>query len=135
MRRLRPGGPGVKPATIKERSDKATNGRSSTKKLLRGSAPSTLPLCCGRSGLAQRALRLLGEALKRCGIVHRQVSQDFAVELHACRLQSVDELVVAQAVQLGGSADAHDPQRTEVALFLAASSVGKLQAALDGLLR
>src|SRR5262249_31758860 len=86
-------------------------------------------------GPAESALRLLGEALKGSGIVHRQISQDLAVELHARRLQSMDELVVAHAVQLGGRADAHDPQRTELTLFLAASGVSELQPALHGLFR
>src|SRR5262245_41600515 len=82
---------------------------------------------------AESALRLLGEAVKGGGIVDRQVSQDLAVELYARCFQSVDELVVAHAVQLGSCADTHDPQRAELALFLAPSGVGKFQAAFYGL--
>src|SRR5262249_24901546 len=47
----------------------------------------------------------------------------------------MDELVVAHAVQLGSGADAHDPQRPVLALFLAASGISELQAALHRLLR
>src|SRR5215470_19178617 len=84
---------------------------------------------------AKSALRLLGEALKGGSIVDSQISQDLAIELHARRLQSMDELVVAHAVQLGSGADAHDPQRPVLALFLAASGISELQAALHRLLR
>src|SRR5581483_2883838 len=79
-------------------------------------------LCCP----AECALRLLGEALKGARIVHRQVTEDFAIQFHARLFQSADELVVIQSIQAGGGANAHDPQRAVLALFLPASSVGKL---------
>ena len=49
--------------------------------------------------------------LKLAGVeLDRKIGQDLAIELHARCFQSVDELVVAHAVQLGSGADAHDPQ-------------------------
>src|ERR1700722_19239555 len=82
---------------------------------------------------AESALRLLGEAFK-CGCVPDcQVGEYFTVEFHASLLEAVDELVVAHPIQLGGGADAHDPQRPELPLSLLASRICELQAALDGL--
>src|SRR5215472_17163870 len=76
--------------------------------------------------------RLLGEALKGAGIVDREIGKDLAIEVHSGSLEAVDELVVAHPVQLGGSADADDPQRAVLTLFLFAPGVGKLQPALHG---
>src|ERR671923_1363887 len=84
-------------------------------------------------GPAESAPRLLGEAFKGAGIAHCQVGQDLAVQFDSALLQPVDELAIAHPVELGGGADAHDPQRTVLALLLAASSVGKLQPAFDRL--
>src|SRR3954466_5180662 len=81
------------------------------------------------------AFRLLGEALKGCGVFDREVSQDLAVELQARRLQAVDELVVAHAVQLGRGADADNPQRAILTLLLLASGIGELQATIDSFFR
>jgi hypothetical protein len=50
-------------------------------------------------------------------------------------LESVDELVVAHPVQFGGGADADDPQRAVLALFLFASGIGELQSAVNGFFR
>src|SRR5579872_7056454 len=88
--------------------------------------------CSGllRFSRRQSRLGLLGEALEAGGIVDRQVRQNFAVEIHAALLEPVDELAVAQAVELGGGADAHDPQRAILPLFQPPSGVGKLQPAL-----
>src|SRR6266567_6419843 len=82
-------------------------------------------------GPAESALRLLGEALKRAGIVYRQVGQDLAIQFHAALLEPVNELVVAHPVQLGGGADAHDPERAGLPLSLLASGVGELESAFD----
>src|SRR3974390_949062 len=83
----------------------------------------------------QRRLGLLGQALKSGGIVDGEIGEDLAVELDAGFLQAVDEAVVADAVQLGGGADADDPQGTVLALALFASGVSKLEAALDRFFR
>src|SRR5579871_3327364 len=86
-----------------------------------------------RVGLRGRALRLLAQRRKPRWVVHRQIGQNLAVQFDARLLQSTDELAVAEAVQLGGGADAHDPDGAELALFLLAAAVGELQAAFDGL--
>src|ERR671923_1636429 len=80
---------------------------------------------------AESALRLLGEALKGAGIIDGQISKNFAIQLHATLLQTVDELAVAQPVLLGCSPNTYDPQRAELAFFLAAAGVGKFQPTLD----
>src|SRR4051812_26593349 len=81
----------------------------------------------------ESALRLFGKALKRCRIFHREVGENFAVELDARLLQAIDELAVADAVQFGGGSDAHNPQRTILTLALLTSGVGELQPAIDRL--
>src|SRR5438270_9622865 len=88
---------------------------------------------CGLRCPGESALRLLGEAFKGTGIVYRQVGQDLAVQLHAALLQAVNQLAVAQAVELGSSADADDPQRPVLTLFLTATGVSELQPALHRL--
>src|SRR5580704_1606783 len=80
-------------------------------------------------------LRLLRKARKRARIVNRQIGKDLSIQLYASLLQSMDELAIAQAVQLGGRADAHDPERAVLALFLFASRIGKLKSAVDGFFR
>jgi hypothetical protein len=47
----------------------------------------------------------------------------------------MNELRIADAIELGGCTDADDPERAELTLFLAAADVGELEAALDGFLR
>src|SRR5271166_791325 len=84
---------------------------------------------------AQSALRLLGEALKRGRIFNREISKDLAVEFDTGSLQAVNELAVAHAVQFGGGADTHNPQRAELAFALFASGVGELQTAIDRFFR
>src|SRR5882762_2096115 len=81
---------------------------------------------------AERALCLLGEVLKGARVFDRQVGEDLAIQFNASFLQTADELAVAHAVQLGGGANADDPQRAVLALLLFTPGVGKLQAALDG---
>ena len=86
-------------------------------------------------GLCRGGLRLLAQRRKSSRIVDRQIGQDLAVQLDAGLLQAVDELAVADAVQLGGGADAHNPDGTVLALLLLAAAVGELQPALDRLFR
>jgi len=77
---------------------------------------------------------LVDESGEASCVLDGDVGEDLAVQFDASLLQAVDQLRVAEVIQLGGSRDAHDPQRTELALLLLAACVGKLQAALDGLL-
>src|SRR5579862_308891 len=80
---------------------------------------------------AESALRLLGKALKRSGVVHRQIGQDLAIQFDSTHLKPMDELVIAHSVQLGGGADTHDPERAVLALSLLASRVGELEPAFN----
>src|SRR5688572_2128959 len=66
-------------------------------------------------------LGLLGDLAERSDVVHRDVRQRLAVQLDAGLQQAVHEAAVAQAVHAGGGVDAHDPQRTELALALLAA--------------
>src|ERR1700719_2595177 len=86
--------------------------------------------CWFLRGLAESALSLLGKALKRAGIIYREVGQNLAIQFDSAFFETVDELVVAHPVQFGGGADAHNPERAVLPLFLFASGVGKLEPAL-----
>src|SRR5581483_896602 len=86
-----------------------------------------------RVGLRCR-LRLLAKLGEPRGIVHRQVSEDLAVEFHPALSQPADELAVAHAVLAASRGNANDPQRTELALLLPPARIGKLQPALNRLL-
>ena len=79
----------------------------------------------------QRRLGLFHQVLKPSRILHGDVGEDLAIQFDARFFQPVDELVVAQSIQLGGGADAHDPQRAVLALALLTARVGELQSALD----
>ena len=78
-------------------------------------------------------MRLFAQRRKPGGIVDRQIGQDLAIQFDAGLLQSIDELAVADTVQLGGGADAHNPDRTELALLLLAAALGELQSTFYGL--
>ena len=47
----------------------------------------------------------------------------------------MNELRIADAIELGGCPNADDPERAKLTLLLAAADVGELEAALDGFLR
>ena len=83
---------------------------------------------------SQRGLGLVHQIGKPGGVLDGDVGEDFAVQFNAGLLEAVDELRIAEVVQLGGGGDADNPERTELALLLLAAGVGKLQAALDGFL-
>src|ERR1035438_1453654 len=59
-----------------------------------------------------------GHQLLESGIVFEgDVRQNLAIQVHAGGLQAVQELAVGKAGGAAGGVDAHDPQRTVVALF------------------
>ena len=82
---------------------------------------------------AESAPSLLGEALKGCGVPYREIREDLAIQFDSGFFQAVDERVIAHSIQLGGGANAYDPQRSILPLALFASTVGELQAAFDRL--
>src|ERR1700733_12431104 len=107
-------------------------------KRARSLAPSPISLQPNLSSggvVGQGFLGVSDERSEGCGVVHREIGQDLAVQLHSRGLEAVNELRVADAVHLGGGVDAHDPQRAVLPLLLLAAAVGELQSALDGFLR
>ena len=60
----------------------------------------------------------------------RQIGEDLAVELNSGFLEAADEPAVADAVVNATGIDAHDPQRAELTLLLAASDERGFQSAL-----
>src|ERR1035437_4474900 len=87
----------------------------------------------GMGGLRRGGLRLLAQRRKSGGVVDSQIGQDLASQINTGFLQTMDELAVAGAIQLGRGADAHDPDGAVLPLLLLAAAVGELQAALDRL--
>src|SRR4051812_2481651 len=85
--------------------------------------------CC----LRQRGLGLFGEGAKARSVMNGEIGKDLAVEFDTGLLESAHELAVAKAISVGTGADADDPERAVLALFLAASGVGELQCALNRL--
>src|ERR1700683_254367 len=81
--------------------------------------------------LRHSRLCLFNQFGKSRGIFHGDIGENLAVELDAGLFQSADEARVACAVQLACGRDAHNPERSELALLFAAALVGKLQAALN----
>src|ERR1035441_5222317 len=80
--------------------------------------------------LRQRRLRLLRQTGKRRRVLDRQVRLNLAVQFHPGLLQTVDELVVAQPVQLGSRANPYDPKRPVLPLPLLPSTVCELEPTL-----
>jgi hypothetical protein len=83
---------------------------------------------------ARGGLGLLGDLAERRDVVDRDVGQGLAVQLDVRLQQAVHEAAVAQAVHAGRGVDAHDPQRTELALALLAADVRVLRGLRDRLL-
>src|SRR5947207_14181847 len=90
---------------------------------------------CRLRCLIMSALGRLNQREESRWIIGGDVSQNLAVQFHSSFLQTADELVVAQALCPGRSADAYDPYGAVLALFLLASGVGELEPALHGFFR
>src|SRR5207342_3902149 len=89
---------------------------------------------CDAGLRGESRLGLLGDLAERRDVVDRDVGQGLAVQLDVRLQQAVHEAAVAQAVHAGGGVDAHDPQRTELALALLAADIRVLGSLGDGLL-
>src|SRR5581483_4466237 len=68
---------------------------------------------------------------KRLGVVHGDVGEHLAIDLHARLVEAMDQLGVAQALAARRGVDAHDPKPPEVALARAAIAVGVPSRAHD----
>src|SRR4051812_42219709 len=83
-----------------------------------------------RFGL-QSSLRQLDQFLKRCSILRRDVSDDFAVEAALGGFEAFHETAVSHAGSAAGGVDAHLPERTERALLGFAITVGILHTVVE----
>ena len=86
-------------------------------------------------GLGECALGLIGERGKTSRIVDGEVGQNLAIQVDAPQFETVDELRIADPVELGGCADADDPEPAELTLLLLAADVGEFETAFNGFLR
>src|SRR6202007_1412242 len=68
-------------------------------------------ICLRCGGVAQSGFRLLHESGEALRVVDGDVSENLAIQLDTRFFEAVDELRVADVVQLGGGVDAHDPER------------------------
>ena len=89
----------------------------------------------GLSALRQGRLGSRRERRECRRIIGCNFRQHLAIEFYSGLLQSVDELAVADSVQLSGGVDAYDPDGTVLALLLLATRVSELESALDALFR
>src|SRR5215469_12333232 len=84
---------------------------------------------------SRRGYRPLGgfcQSAKTSRVVDCDISKNFAVQFDPGLFQAADKPVVADAVLLGGCADAHNPDGAILTLFQAAARVGKLETAFHG---
>src|SRR6516164_8256186 len=107
----------------------ATAARASCVRAVR-SAKSGPPSAHPEGGLC-----LLCQRTKGRRVVHRDVSEHLAVDLHASLVQAVDDAAIGEAVDTRRRVDARDPERAELALVLPPVAIGVLPGLDDGLLR
>ena len=103
--------------------DRAALDRSANRTISKrapGSLRTPFPCSCpeglrrlGGVVLGQRGLRLGDDRREGFGFVHRNVGQDFPVQVDVGELQRVDELAVGQAFRADRRVDALDPQGAE----------------------
>jgi hypothetical protein len=109
-------------------------------------ADSKKPRCGGRGFLqiqfrvglsGQRRLSLLYDRCKCFGLVHGQISKNFAVHFDTGQVQAVDEAGIRQLGVMGAHSrvDPLDPQGAEVALAVLAVTGCVLVRLVDGLTR
>ena len=68
-------------------------------------------------------------------VVDGEVGQNLSIQVDTTQLKTVDELRIADPVELGGCADADDPEPAELALLLLAADVSEFETAFNGFLR
>jgi hypothetical protein len=94
-----------------------------------------------RNDLRSRAARLqdlfhfAGQMRERCGLVHREIGQNFPVERYVRQFQTVHELAVAQTVCASGRSDPDYPQRAKVAFPELSARKSEVQRPRDLLFR
>ena len=81
-----------------------------------------------------RVLDLVHDGLEGLGVVHGQVGEHLAVDLHASLVDEAHELGVAEVLEASGGVDTLDPEGAEVALLGLTVAVGVGQALLPSVL-
>src|SRR5678815_4559155 len=69
------------------------------------------------------------------GILQGDVRQNLSVEIDSCHLQAMNKLVVVESVLARCSADADNPQLSELALADSSVAIGVAQRLFNGLFR
>src|SRR5262249_19844760 len=87
------------------------------------------------SGPGRGVLHGRDERGERRRVVHGQVREDLPIDLHALRLQPIDEPRIRQAVRADGRVDPRDPEAPELTLAVAAIPVRVHPGVTDLLLR
>ena len=79
-------------------------------------------------------LHLIHDSLESLRIVYSEVSEHLTVDLNACLVESTHQSRVAHVLQTCSSINTLNPQRTEVALFVATVTISIGQTFLPGVL-
>src|ERR1700712_1054143 len=87
-----------------------------------------------RLGGLEAGLRLGRESSETERVVGGDVSKDLAIQAVAGVLEAIDKGRVAHTIDASSGANADDPERAELALFLFTADVGEFQAAFNGFL-
>src|ERR1700694_6050390 len=85
--------------------------------------------------LGAGCLSLLDKGSKSGFITRRQISQNLAIQFDTGFLQAAHKSAVGDVGSAARRANAHDPQRPEIALLAAPSHIAIAQRLFDGLLR
>src|SRR5260370_71885 len=106
--------------------------RASTSSACRGAAAMFQPPLLSRS---MRRFGFVDQDGKSGFVLQRDLGQHLAIQIDAALLQTADEFTIRNSRGPASGADAHDPQRTEIALLQAASLVRVALRLLDRFLR
>src|SRR5215831_14352911 len=116
------------------RSSRLASSSAGESDCRREAAESISGLYCLRGVLVQRGFGLGYKRAKSGRVVECDIGQDFPVKFNPGFLQPIHKAAVRDVRCAAGRADAHDPQRTEVALLESPPDVAVTERLLNRLL-
>ncbi len=78
----------------------------------------------GGRGIPSGVFHFVNDCFESCGVVEREVGEDFAVDFDACLVDKSHELGVGQVFETGSCVDTLNPKCAEVAFFVFAVTIG-----------
>lgn len=79
-------------------------------------------------------LDAVDNSLESFWVVHRKISEDFAVKANTCGAETVHKTAVSGAVLTGSCVDTGDPEAAESTLLVSTVAVGVSKAFFNGVL-